>query len=193
MREKRRAKHSIIKNILLWTFQILVVILFAYVLVYFFGQSRTNIGQSMDVTLSGGDTVLMDTLIYQVGSPKRGDVIAFKPNGSGTGHSSIKRVIGLPGETVQIHDGNIYINGKQLKEDYGRETIRNSGLASEAVTLGEDEYFVLGDNRNNSADSREPSVGNIQKKDILGRAWLRIWPFDQFGLLVHHTANSGTT
>ena len=128
----------------------------------------------MDVTLSGGDTVLMDTLIYQVGSPKRGDVIAFKPNGSSTGHSSIKRVIGLPGETVQIHDGNIYINGKQLKEDYGRETIRNPGLASEAVTLGEDEYFVLGDNRNNSADSREPSVGNIQKKDILGRAWLRI-------------------
>ena len=92
MREKRRAKHSIIKNILLWTFQILVVILFAYVLVYFFGQSRTNIGQSMDVTLSGGDTVLLNTLIYQVGSPKRGDVIAFKPNGSGTGHSSIKRV-----------------------------------------------------------------------------------------------------
>ena len=77
-------------------------------------------------------------------------------------------------------------NGKQLKEDYGREAIRNPGLASEAVTLGEDEYFVLGDNRNNSADSREPSVGNIQKKDILGRAWLRIWPFDQFGLLANN-------
>ena len=84
---------------------------------------------------------------------------------------------------MQIHDGNIYINGKVLNESYGREAIRNPGLASEAITLGEDEYFVLGDNRNNSADSREPSVGNVQKQDILGRALIRIWPFEQVGLL----------
>ena len=143
-------------------------------------------------TLQNGDNLIVDKLSYRFRDPKRFEIVVF-PFRYQEDTYYIKRIIGLPGETVQIHDGNIYINGKQLKEDYGRETIRNSGLASEAVTLGEDEYFVLGDNRNNSADSREPSVGNIQKKDILGRAWLRIWPFAQFGLLVHHTANNGTT
>ena len=199
MREKRRAKHSIIKSILLWTFQILVVILFAYVLVYFFGQSRTNIGQSMDVTLSGGDTVLMDTLIYQVGSPKRGDVIAFKPNGSSTGRFEIvvfpfryqedtyyiKRIIGLPGETIQIKDGMIYIDGEVYLEKKSYPVITNPGMASDGITLGNQEYFVLGDNRNNSSDSRDPSVGILKRKDLLGRAWVRIYPFDKVGVIRH--------
>lgn len=111
-----RKKRSVIRNILLWTFEILVVILFAYVIVYYFGQSRTNVGQSMDVTLSGGDTVLLNVLSYQLGSPKRGDVVSFKPNGSTTGRSNIKRVIGLPGETIQIKDGMIYIDGEVYLE-----------------------------------------------------------------------------
>lgn len=183
MREKRRAKHSIIKNILLWTFQILVVILFAYVLVYFFGQSRTNIGQSMDVTLSGGDTVLMDTLIYQVGSPKRGDVIAFKPNGSGTGHSSIKRVIGLPGETIQIKDGMIYIDGEVYLEKKSYPVITNPGMASDGITLGNQEYFVLGDNRNNSVDSRFADVGTVKASYIEGKVWFVLSPSEHRGLV----------
>ena len=183
MREKRRAKHPIIKNILLWTFQILVVILFAYVLVYFFGQSRTNIGQSMDVTLSGGDTVLMDTLIYQVGSPKRGDVIAFKPNGSSTGHSSIKRVIGLPGETIQIKDGMIYIDGEVYLEKKSYPVITNPGMASDGITLGNQEYFVLGDNRNNSVDSRFADVGTVKASYIEGKVWFVLSPSEHRGLV----------
>jgi signal peptidase I len=94
----------------------------------------------------------------------------------------------MPGDTVQIDSaGTIYINGEPLMEHYGRETItaNNLGLAAEPITLGADEYFVLGDNRNNSSDSREPTVGNIKRKDIVGRAWLRIWPFKEFGILKH--------
>lgn len=100
----------------------------------------------------------------------------------------IKRIIGLPGETVQIDEkGNIYINGEILQENYGKEVIKpeNVGIAAEPITLGEDEYFVMGDNRNNSSDSRTEVVGNIHRKDIIGRAWLRIWPLSEFGFLKH--------
>ena len=164
-------KRSVVRNILLWTFEILVVILFAYVVVYFFGQSRTNVGQSMDVTLSGGDTVLLNVMAYQLGSPKRGDVISFKPNGSTTGHSSIKRIIGLPGETIQIKDGMIYINGAVYLEKKNYPAITNPGIAADEVKLGDKQYFVLGDNRNNSEDSRFGDVGLVNSDYIEGKVW----------------------
>lgn len=178
-----RKKKSIFKNIFLWTFEILVVILFAYVLVYFFGQSRTNIGQSMDVTLSGGDTVLLNVLSYQLGSPKRGDVIAFKPNGSNMSHSSIKRVIGLPGETVEIRDGMIYIDGEVYLEKKSYAVITNPGMAADGLTLGEKEYFVLGDNRNNSVDSRFADVGVVKSSYIEGKVWFVLSPSEHRGFL----------
>ncbi len=164
-------KKSVVRNILLWTFEILVVVLFAYVVVYFFGQSRTNVGQSMDVTLSGGDTVLLNVMAYQLGSPKRGDVISFKPNGSATGHSSIKRVIGLPGETIQIKDGMIYINGAVYLEKKNYPAITNPGIAADEIKLGDKQYFVLGDNRNNSEDSRFGDVGLVNSEYIEGKVW----------------------
>lgn len=178
-----KKKHSEVLNIFLWTFEILVIILFAYVVVYFFGQSRTNIGQSMEVTLSGGDTVLLNVLAYQVGSPKRGDVVAFKPNGSTTGHSSIKRIIGLPGETVQIKDGMIYINGEVYLEKKSYPVMTNPGMASEEIKLGDREYFVLGDNRNNSEDSRFADVGLVKSDYIEGKVWFVISPSEHRGLL----------
>ena len=178
-----RRRRSVIKNILLWTFEILVVILFAYVVVYFYGQSRTNIGQSMDVTLSGGDTVLLDVLSYQLGSPKRGDVISFKPNGSTTGNSSIKRIIGLPGETIQIKDGMIYIDGEVYLEKKSYPVITNPGIAAEEIMLGEKEYFVLGDNRNNSEDSRFVDVGPVKLDYIEGKVWFVLSPSEHRGFL----------
>ena len=176
-------KHSVVRNIFLWTFEILVIILFAYVVVYFFGQSRTNIGQSMEVTLSGGDTVLLNVLAYQVGSPKRGDVVAFKPNGSTTGHSSIKRIIGLPEETVQIKDGMIYINGEVYLEKKSYPVMTNPGMASEEIKLGDREYFVLGDNRNNSEDSRFADVGLVKSDYIEGKVWFVLSPSEHRGIL----------
>ena len=153
----------------------------AFVLVLFFGQIRTNTGQSMEVTLSDGDHVLIDTLSYRIGSPKRNDIIAFKPNGSNTSHTYIKRVIGLPGESIQIRDGMIYINGKVYLEKTDYPAITNPGLASEEIKLGVTEYFVLGDNRNNSEDSRYADVGLVDADYIEGRVWLRILPSDSFG------------
>ena len=172
-----------IRNIFLWTFEILVVILFAYVVVYFYGQARTNIGQSMDVTLSGGDTVLLDVLAYQLGAPKRGDVVSFKPNGSSTGHSSIKRIVGLPGETVQIRDGMIYIDGEVQIEKKNYPVITNPGMAAEEITLGDKEYFVLGDNRNNSEDSRFADIGPVSSEHIEGRVWFVLSPSQHRGFL----------
>lgn len=167
-------KKSVVRTIFLWTFEILVVILFAYVVVYFFGQSRTNIGQSMDVTLAGGDTVLLNILSYQVGTPQRGDVISFKPNGSTGGHSSIKRVIGLPGETVQIRDGMIYIDDSVYLEQRNYPVMTNPGMAADAIRLGDKQYFVLGDNRNNSRDSRFADIGLVSAEYIEGKVWFAL-------------------
>ncbi|MCD7716975.1 MAG: signal peptidase I [Lachnospiraceae bacterium] len=176
-------KSSLLKKILLWAFEILVVILFAYVVVYFFGQTRTNIGQSMDTTISGGDTVLLNTFAYQFSSPKRGDVIAFKPNGSSTAYTSIKRVIGLPGETIQIKDGIIYIDGVVYLEEKSYPVITNAGMAEDGITLGDREYFVLGDNRNNSEDSRFADVGVVKSDYIEGKVWFILSPSDHRGFV----------
>lgn len=179
-KEKRTLREKI-SSVLLWIFEIAVVILFAFVLVYFFGQVRTNIGSSMELTLADGDRVLLDRLSYSVGSPKRNDIIAFKPNGSSTSHTHIKCVIGLPGETIQIMDGIIYINGKVYLEKADYPLMTNSGLASEPITLGVKEYFVLGDNRNDSEDSRYADIGLVNLDYIEGKVWLRIAPTDSFG------------
>lgn len=181
--EALQKKRSIPKTVFSWTFQILIVILFAYVIVYFFGQSRTNVGQSMDVTLSGGDTVLLNVMAYQVGGPSRGDVISFKPNGSSSSHSNIKRVIGLPGETVQIKDGMIYIDGKVYLEQKNYPAITNPGMASEPITLGSQEYFVLGDNRNNSEDSRFADIGLVDSDSIEGKVWYVLSPSEHRGFI----------
>ncbi|MCI5995616.1 MAG: signal peptidase I [Blautia sp.] len=183
-RERReREKKSAFKVVLGWAFQIIVVILAAYVVVFFFGQTRTNIGQSMDVTLSGGDTVLLNELSYKLKDPARGDIIAFKPGGSEDMHSYIKRVIGLPGETVQIRNGMIYINGELYLEKTDYPAMASAGLAEEPVTLGASEYFVLGDNRNNSEDSRFANVGNVNLSDIEGKVWFVISPMSNFGFV----------
>ena len=141
----------------------------------------------METTLSDGDNLIVDKISYRFRDPQRFDIVVF-PFKYKENTYYIKRIIGLPGETVQIDEqGNIYINGEKLVESYGREIIKpeNVGIAAVPIVLGEDEYFVMGDNRNNSTDSRTEIVGNIHRDEIIGRAWIRIWPFSKFGVLKH--------
>lgn len=161
-----------------------VVLVITFLIITFVGQRTHVSGDSMKNTLHHGDQLIVDKITYRFKDPVRYDIIVF-PYQYEENTFYIKRIIGLPGETVQIVDGEIYINGEVLRETYGREVIQDPGMAAEPIKLGEDEYFVLGDNRNASSDSREPSVGVIRKKDIVGRAWIRIWPLNRAGILKH--------
>jgi signal peptidase I len=163
---------------------LLAVLILTLLLVKYVGQRTVVIGSSMEHTLSDGDNLIVDKISYRFRDPKRFEVVVF-PYQYEEKTFYIKRVIGLPGETVQIKDGTIYINEKPLSENYGFETIKSGGLASDPFVLGEDEYFVMGDNRNNSKDSRDPSVAAVNKKDLVGRAWLRLFPFDKIGFVKH--------
>ena len=175
--------NKVLKEILSTSVYLLVVLLITYLIVNFVGQRTEVVGSSMESTLSDGDNLIVDKISYRFKDPERYDIIVF-PFQYAENTYYIKRIIGMPGEKIRIDsDGVIYVNDKVLTEFYGREIIVDPGIAFQEITLGEDEYFVMGDNRNNSTDSRDPSVGNIHKKDILGRAWLRIWPLYEFELL----------
>mgnify|MGYP001072053864 CR=1 FL=1 len=179
--------NKVLKEIISTLLYLLVVLCATWLLVVYVGQRTEVDGQSMEPMLSNGDNLIVDKITYRFRDPQRFDIIVF-PYKYQEKTYYIKRIIGLPGETVQIDDdGKIYINGEVLDEGYGREVIRPEtvGLARDPVVLGPDEYFVLGDNRNNSTDSRAATVGNIKREDIIGRAWVRIWPLAKFGLLKH--------
>lgn len=173
-RQDRRRKHRrILTKILIWILQIAVVIAIAYFAVQY-TMERTNMpGSSMEPTLMDNDTIIVNRLAYFRNGPERFDVIVYKKSGMEHDFYSIKRVIGLPGETIQIIDGSVYIDGFLLDEPMATEPITIAGLAQEPVTLDEDEYFVLGDNRNASEDSRFINSGNVVLEDIIGKAWLR--------------------
>ena len=155
-----------------------------FLIITFVGQRTKVSGNSMYDTLENGDNLILEKLSYRFHDPERFDIVVFRyTHRENTFY--IKRVIGLPGETVQIIDSKIYINGELLEENYGYEPIQDAKRASEPITLGEDEYFVLGDNRNDSSDSRDPAVGNVTRSQIIGKAWLRIWPLNKIGFISH--------
>lgn len=176
---------KVLKEILSTSLYLLVVLCLTYVVIHFVGQRTQVEGRSMETTLNDKDNLIVDKITYRFNDPKRFDIVVF-PFQYAQNTYYIKRIIGMPGETVYIdEEGNIYIDGEILSEDYGKEVIEDAGRAYEPITLAENEYFVMGDNRNNSSDSRDPVVGNISRSDIIGRAWIRIWPLDKFGILKH--------
>lgn len=180
---------NILKEILSTSVYLLVALCVAYLIITYVGQRTQVKGASMECTLYDEDTLIVDKISYRFSEPERFDIIVF-PYQYKTDTYYIKRIIGLPGETVRIDlEGNIYITApgaeqeELLVESYGKEIIQYPGLAIDPVVLDENEYFVLGDNRNNSSDSRSADVGNIKREDIIGRAWLRIWPLEDFKFL----------
>ena len=174
-----RTAKNMVKEVLSMALYIAVVLCITFLVVRYVGQRTQVDGHSMENTLFDGDNLIVDKISYRFTDPKRFDIIVF-PYHYKEDTYYIKRIIGLPGETVQIRDGEIYIDGAILEEDYGKETMLTSGRAADQIQLGEDEYFVLGDNRNHSEDSRFDDVGNIERSEIIGRAFIRIWPFFLF-------------
>ena len=176
---------SVLKEILSTSLYLLSVLIVTYLIITFVGQRTEVNGSSMESTLQNGDNLIVDKISYRFSDAKRFDIVVF-PFQYEEDTYYIKRIIGLPGEIVQIDtDGVIYINGEVLHESYGLEVIKDPGRAIEPITLGEDEYFVMGDNRNNSTDSRTELVGNVKRSELIGKAWVRIYPFSKFGKLRH--------
>ncbi len=171
------------KEILSWIGCFAVAIAAALFIVTFIGQRVQVDGRSMEPTLQDRDNLICDKLSYRFSDPERYDIVIIYPDEE-KDKRWIKRIIGLPGEEVRIDEaGTIYINGEPLEESYGKEVIEDPGMAIEPVQLGEDEYWVMGDNRNHSSDSRV--IGPVPKSRILGKAFVRIFPFNKIGLIKH--------
>ncbi len=171
--QKKKINFSHLYEVLSWVFGILVAAFLGVFSVYAFGIRTSVIGPSMEPTLAAGQEILMNRIIYQFASPKRGDVIVFHPNGNENTHLYVKRVVGLPGETVQIKQGRLYIDGVQFAQDYSSE-LMEPGIAENVITLGVEDFFVLGDNRTESEDSRSADIGIVGRSMIEGKAWLHL-------------------
>ncbi len=183
MTKGRRRKDNKSTKVLKTSLYILFI-LAAVLFVRYFCIMRTVVdGVSMEPALSDGDNLLVDELSYRIRKPARFD-IAVIPDRERGGYI-IKRVIGLPGESIEIEEGRVKINGSFLMTDiYGAEPILDPGILSDGpLILAADEYFVLGDNRNESADSRIRDIGPIRRKALSGRAILRLTPLKHFGTL----------
>lgn len=177
------SKDGHVRPLLIWVFEIAVVLVLAAVVSIFFCQTIVMQEGGMEPTLATGDKVLINKVSYKLGEPERGDIVAFKKDAKQHSSMHVKRIIGLPGETVQIKDGLILINGETYMEKKDFPKISNPGLAETQITLGKNEYFVLGDNRNNSEDSRFAEIGPVTSDRIEGKVWYVISPSEHRGFV----------
>ncbi len=172
-KRKKKISSHLVKEIFGWMFGIFVSALLAFVAVYCVGMTTSVIGVSMEPGLESGQTILVNRFVYRLTSPKRDDVIVFLPNGNQNAHFYVKRVVAVPGDTVQIINGILHVNG--MPETEGMfDKMADAGIAENEILLKSGEYFVLGDNRNNSEDSRSANIGVVSEKDIIGKAWFHL-------------------
>lgn len=172
--KKKKLNPAVIKDIFEMIVGGLIAVFLAFVIVFSVGMRTSVIGDSMEPALFNGQEILMNRVIYRLSLPKRGDVVVFLPNGNQNSHYYVKRVVGLPGETIQIKDGSVYINGVLLEEDDSLDKMIEAGIAENELELSADEFFVLGDNRNSSEDSRSGNVGAVKRDNIIGKAWFHM-------------------
>ena len=178
---KEKLEDEKVRGFMRWVFEIIVTLVLAAMVGIMLFQTVTMQESSMEPTIAVGDRFFINRVVYKFSSPKRGDLIVFRTNASDDAALHIRRVIGLPGETIQISGGRILIDGETYKEGKDFPMISNPGLASSSITLESGEYFVLGDNRNNSEDSRYADIGMVQKRYIAGKIWFTCAPFEKLG------------
>ena len=172
-----------LKAAVIWAAEIAAVLILGIVLAVGYGKITVMQEGSMDPTLNAGDVLLVDRMAYRFSTPKRGDIIVYKTGDDKKASTHIKRIIGLPGETIQIKDGQILIDGETYQENGEFPGIENAGVAETKVALDSGEYFVLGDNRNNSEDSRYADMGNVKKRNVIGKVWFIASPWSRFGFV----------
>lgn len=182
-KKKRELNIPLLREIAIWILEIAITVAIAGVCVYFVGVRTTVVGQSMSDQLQDGDQVLINRFIYKVSKPKIGDVIVFLPNGNEKSHYYIKRVVAAGGDTVQIIDGVIYVNGQPSENVHFSGTISDPGVAADEITLEPDECFVMGDNPGGSEDSRFANIGNVKSDYIIGKAWFKVLPLSDAGFV----------
>ncbi|MBP7347869.1 MAG: signal peptidase I [Butyrivibrio sp.] len=171
-KKKKKITPEMVREVFSWIFYTFVAVFMALLVVMAFGMRTKVIGESMEPTLYHGQDVLINRIAYKFTSPKSGDIIAFLPNGNVNSHDYIKRVVAVPGDTVQIKDGKLYVNGQeQDSNDSLYDKMEDAGIASGKIKLAADEYFVLGDNRNSSEDSRSANIGTVKSGSIIGKIW----------------------
>ena len=173
-KRKKKNHKRVIGEILSWCFWVFIGVFTAAVLLYVFGLRTNVIGNSMETSLYSGQEILIDRLIFEISEPEYGDVVAFVPNGNEKSHYYVRRVIAVPGQTIQIKNGYVYIDGEKFEEKGDYDKIADPGIAENPIYLDDEEYFVMGDNRNFSEDSRSGNVGIVKKSYIIGKVWFRL-------------------
>ncbi|MCF0131412.1 MAG: signal peptidase I [Pseudobutyrivibrio sp.] len=175
-RRRRKINKARIGKVLLFLAETALTIWAAYLVVDAFGKQIEISNASMEPTYNSRQMVLVNTTAYSFFEPEPGDVIVFKPKANVNANYSIKRIIAGPGDTVLIKKGRLYVNGVRFTGSAGREYINDAGMASSEITIGNGEYFVIGDNPNYSEDSRYDTIGNVTIGDIYGKVWAK-YPF----------------
>ncbi len=171
-KKKKKISQELLREIFSWIFGIALSVFLAAVVVIFLGKSTRVVGMSMEPTLENGQQIFIDRFLYVLSSPKAGDVVAFLPNGNENSHYYVTRVVAGPGDKVRIADGTLYVNGQESK--WVTERILDAGIAENEIILGNKEYFCIGDNPNNSEDSRSANIGPVEEGDMIGKAWFHL-------------------